>query len=140
MTLKFLRRILLILGCLTALSFTTAAYAEWEKIFVLEDTTVYVDRSSAQNQRDTVIIRELRDCSQQREFMGSMYGFSFKSSHFVSEYNCTTQQMRRLEAFWYAGQMGEGRTSFARKSPEDWTPVAEDPVSVRMLTYLCDGR
>ena len=136
----FLRGSLLLFTGLAALLFTTATHAEWEKIFVHDDTTVYVEQSSAQSQPGTVIIRELRDCSQQREFMGSMYGFSFKSSYFTSEYNCATQQMRRLEAFWYAGQMGEGRTSFARKSPQDWTSVDEDPVSRRMLTYVCDGR
>ena len=66
--------------------FQTTTYAAWEKLMTIENTTVYVDMSQGQSTQEVVTVYELRDCGEQREFMDSMYGFSFRSSQFLTEY------------------------------------------------------
>jgi hypothetical protein len=115
----------------------TAAYAGWEKLLAIDNTTVYVDMSRGQSTQEIVTVFELRDCSEQREFMGSMYGFSFRSSQFLTEYKCSTREKRHLESLWFADQMGNGKISFRKMNPQDWAVVDDDPVSKALFEHFC---
>ena len=87
--------------------------------------------------RSVVTVYEMRDCGEQREFMGSMYGFFFRSSQFLTEYKCTTREMRRLESTWFADQMGNGKISFRKMRPQDWKSVDDDAVSKALFDHFC---
>ena len=94
--------------------FSSPALADWEKIFLQDDTTVYLDFSYAQSTPTTVTIRELRDCNKEQSYMGSMYGYTFQSSAMETEYQCQTRKMRHLHAYWFAGNMGQGKKNFSK--------------------------
>jgi hypothetical protein len=117
--------------------FQTTTYAAWEKLLTIDNTTVYVDMSKGQSTQEIVTVYELRDCGEQREFMGSMYGFSFRSSQFLTEYKCSTREMRRLESAWFADQMGNGKISFRKMNPQDWTSADDDPVNKALVDHFC---
>jgi hypothetical protein len=115
----------------------TSAHADWQKLMAIENTTVYVDMTKGQSTNDIVTVSELRDCGEQREFMGSMYGFSFRSSQFLTEYKCSTREQRYLQSFWFADQMGSGKISFKKLHPQDWVTVDDDVVNKAMFDYFC---
>lgn len=115
----------------------TTTHAAWEKLLRIDSTTVYVDMSKGQSTSDIVTIAALRDCGEQREFMGSMYGFSFRSSQFLTEYKCSTREQRYLQSFWFADQMGSGKISFKKLHPQDWVTVDDDVVNKAMFDYFC---
>ena len=120
--------------------FQTTTYAAWEKLMTIENTTVYVDMSQGQSTQEVVTVYELRDCGEQREFMGSMYGFSFRSSQFLTEYKCSKREMRRLESTWFADQMGNGKISFKKMNPQDWTSADDDPVNKALVDHFCSAK
>ena len=117
--------------------FQAPAYAALEKLMTIDNTTVYVDMSKGQSTQEVVTVFELRDCGEQREFMGSMYGFSFRSSQFLTEYKCSTREMRHLESVWFADQMGNGKISFRKMRPQDWKSVDDDAVSKALFDHFC---
>lgn len=116
------------------------ASAAWEKLMTVDTTTVYVDMSKGQSTKEVVTVIELRDCGAQREIMGSMYGFSFRSSQFLTEYKCSTREKRNLESIWFAGQMGDGKVSFKKMNPQSWTGIDDDAVSKAMFDYFCNEK
>ena len=111
--------------------------AVWEKVFLHNDTTVYLDFSYAQSTGTTATIRELRDCSKEQSYMGSMYGYTFQSSAMETEYQCQTRQMRHLNAYWFAGNMGQGKKNFSKNHPGDWINFDEDEIAKRIFTIVC---
>ena len=115
----------------------TTTHAAWEKILTIDNTTVYVDMSKGQSTNDIVTIAALRDCGEQREFMGSMYGFSFRSSQFLTEYKCSTREQRHIQSIWFAGQMGNGKVSFKKLHPQDWVSVGDDAVDNALFEHFC---
>lgn len=117
--------------------FSGHAWADWEKIFLHDDTTVYLDFSYAQSTGITVTTRELRDCNQEQSYMGSMYGYTYQSSAMQTEYQCKARQMRRLNAYWFAGNMGQGKKNFSRNRPGDWISIDEDEIAKRIFTIVC---
>ncbi len=117
--------------------FEAPAHATLEKLMMIDNTTVYVDMSKGQSTQEVVTVFELRDCGEQREFMGSMYGFSFRSSQFLTEYKCSTRQMRHLESVWFADQMGNGKISFRKMQAQDWRIVDDDAVSKALFDHFC---
>ncbi len=122
---------------LMLICFQAPAYAALEKLMTIDNTTVYVDMSKGQSTQEVVTVFELRDCGEQREFMGSMYGFSFRSSQFLTEYKCSTREMRHLESVWFADQMGNGKISFRKMRPQDWKSVDDDAVSKALFDHFC---
>lgn len=122
---------------LSLMFFQAPAYATLEKLMTIDNTTVYVDMSKGQSTQEVVTVFELRDCGEQREFMGSMYGFSFRSSQFLTEYKCSTREMRHLESVWFADQMGNGKISFRKMRPQDWKIVDDDAVSKALFDHFC---
>jgi hypothetical protein len=117
--------------------FSSPAMADWEKIFLHDDTTVYLDFSYAQSTSNSVTIRELRDCNKEQSYMGSMYGYTFLSSAMETEYQCQTRQMRHLHAYWFAGNMGQGKKNFSKNHPGDWISLDEDDIAQRIFTVVC---
>ena len=115
----------------------TTTHAAWEKLLRIDSTTVYVDMSKGQSTSDIVTIAALRDCGEQREFMGSMYGFSFRSSQFITEYKCSTREQRHLQSIWFADEMGNGKVSFKKLYPQDWVGVGDDAIDKALFEYFC---
>ena len=110
---------------------------EWIKVATVEDTDFYLDLDAVLQQGDIVSLRQLRDCGTQQTFMGSMYGFSWRSAILDIDYNCSARQRRQIKGAWFAENMAQGRRTFSKNHPEDWTPIEESGLNDALWKNAC---
>jgi hypothetical protein len=126
-----------VLTLLASVSYHEVVAGEWVKVATREETVFYLDHDATHKQGDLISIRLLRDCGTEQTYMGSMYGYSWRSAILEIEYNCAMGLRRQMTGAWFAENKAQGRRTFVKNHPEDWSPVQETGMNDVVWNSVC---
>jgi hypothetical protein len=125
-----------ILAVILAVVSSSAMAEEWVAVINTDDggITVYADKSTIRKEGNIVNIWTLGDFKKAEQIGSNQQFLSLKEQY---EYDCKEQQMRRLYATMYFGNMGRGNVLDSSPIHEKWQPVPLGSLNEHLWKFAC---
>jgi hypothetical protein len=121
---------------LLTLMMSSHVSADWLQIGVNGNLTTFVDPSTISKSENSVGMWQLVDLKESKK---EETGKSFLSAKGVQEYDCKTEQVKKISLSFYSENMGKGEVVHAYADPEKWTwtPITKGSMAELMWKTAC---
>jgi len=108
--------------------------SRWTQITASDDLemTAYIDKNSVRKVGNKVKLWRMSDYNIRKNT-----NYNFKSSVYMSEFDCKRGQTRVLIDNYYSGQMGVGKPVRQINDPKPWVRVAPNTVASIVMGIAC---
>lgn len=113
----------------------TEAKLRWTEIGNSDqlEVTTYIDKSSKRKSNNIGKIWRMDNYSESHESKED-----FRSSTYLSEFNCDDEQTRVTSDNYFSGAMGTGTPVNVNNEPTPWVPVAPNTVGALVMKIACE--
>jgi hypothetical protein len=113
----------------------TEAKLRWTEIGNYDqlEVTTYIDKSSKRKSNNIGKIWRMDNYSESHESKED-----FRSSTYLSEFNCDDEQTRVTSDNYFSGAMGTGTPVNVNNEPTPWVPVAPNTVGALVMKIACE--
>lgn len=112
---------------------STSAIADWTKVGVEDESTIYTDTSTIRKKGDLIKIWSLYDFKEAKNMSGKTY-LSMEKQY---EIDCAKGLARAMYIIYYAQKMGGGEKGAFDYPPKQWQPVAPNSAGESILKSAC---
>jgi hypothetical protein len=112
---------------------STSAIADWTKVGVEDESTIYTDTSTIRKKGDLIKIWSLYDFKEAKNMSGKTY-LSMEKQY---EIDCAKGLTRAMYIIYYAQKMGGGEKGAFDYPPKQWQPVAANSAGESILKSAC---
>ena len=109
---------------------SSGAMAEWVRIGVTDNMTMYVDPYSIRQNNNLRRVWDLQDLKR-RAPNGEM------SRRGLMEFDCKEERMRTIHVSMLSGPMASGEVISSIDSPSDWRYIPPETVGASVLEFVC---
>ena len=104
-------------------------------------STYYTEQSSINKSGDNVKLWVLRDYNAPQLMSKGSFNLATDMNHLSLkaklEYNCKTEESRKIFISWHTGNMGGGEKITSNSELGGWNPVVPDSIDQVMWTLAC---
>jgi hypothetical protein len=129
-----MKRLKLLAVFLMLSGMSSAALAEWVRIYGNDQLNAYADAASIRKKGNITKVIALFDFRDERVLKD---GMPYQSIVRETEFNCKQNQQRMVSFAIYSAKMAKGKIVESGDEAQDWKTVSREQVARDMKKYVC---